>query len=92
MSREFALWDIYRDRKFPSIRQISDRLGIPYLVLLRTLLFGENNSDRGEILLFGGLEFLREGFSDRLVQMFIRDIERVSPDELLTSDLNPATL
>ena len=92
MSREFCLWDIYRDDRLPSVRQISDGLGIPYIELLRILLFGETNRDKRTIHRFSGLEFLRDGFSDRLVQMFVRDIVGLSPDNLLTNDSNPATL
>ena len=91
MSREFCLWDINRDNRLPSIRQISDGLGIPYLELLRILHFGDDNSERGGIHRFSGLEFLRFGFSDRLVQMFVRDIERRGP-ELLTNNSNPDIL
>ena len=92
MSREFCLWDINRDDRLPSIRQISDGLGIPYLELLRILHFGETNEDRGGIHRFSGLEFLTGGFSDRLVQMFVRDIGKHSPENLLTFDSNPDTL
>lgn len=92
MSREFCLWDIHRDDRLPSIRQISDGLGIPYPELLKILLFGKDNSGVEGIHRFGGLEFLREGFSDRLVQMFVRDIEGRSPEELLTNDSKPDIL
>lgn len=90
MSREFCLWDIYRDDRLPSIRQISDGLGIPYIELLRILLFGETNREKRGIHRFSGLEFLRDGFSDRLVQMFVSDIAR--NQNHLTNDPKPATL
>ena len=92
MSREFCLWDIYRDDRLPSVRQISDGLKIPYIELLRILLFGETNREKRGIHRFSGLEFLREGFSDRLVQMFVKDIEGRSPENLLTNDSKPAIL
>lgn len=76
MSREFCLWDIHRDDRLPSIRQISDGLGIPYLELLRIVHFGQTNSET-RIHRFSGLEFLRDGFSDRLIQMFLRDLESI---------------
>lgn len=92
MSREFSLWDINRDERLPSIRQISDGLGIPYPELMRTLLFRDNNAKRDGKRLFRGLEMFREGFSDRLVQVFVRDIERNTPENLLTNESNPRTL
>lgn len=79
MSREFCLWDIHRDDRLPSIRQISDGLGIPYLELLRIINFGENNRSRGGIHRFSGLEFLRTGFSDRMIHLFVNDLEMNSP-------------
>ena len=88
MSREFALWDIRRNDRLPSIRQISDGLGIPYPELLRIVHFGDTNEARGGIHRFNGLEFLRAGFSDRLVQMFVRDLDR----HLLTTDTKPDIL
>lgn len=90
MSREFCLWDVYRGDRLPSIRQISDGLGIPYLELLRIINFGNNNGDRGGIHRFSGLEFLRDGFSDRLVRIFLTDIERTSNH--LTNDSKPDIL
>ena len=92
MSREFCLWDIYRDDRLPSIRQISDGLGIPYTELLRILLFGETNRDRGTIHRFSGLEFLRDGFPDRVAQIFVRDIVALSPERLLTNEPKPDIL
>ena len=85
MSREFCLWDIHRDDRLPSIRQISDGLGIPYLELLRIVHFGESNGSRGGIHRFGGLGLLRTGFSDRLIQIFLLDLEKNSGN-LLTTD------
>lgn len=90
MSREFCLWDIHRGDRLPSIRQISDGLGIPYLELLRIVNFGQTNEESGGIHRFSGLEFLREGFSDRLVQIFINDLNRTP--NLLTNDSKPAIL
>ena len=90
MTREFCLWDIHRDDRLPSVRQISDNLGIPYLELLRIVNFGETNRERGGIHRFGGLEFLRRGFPDRLVQIFVKDIERTS--NLLTNNPKPDKL
>lgn len=92
MTREFALWDIHRDERLPSIRQISDRLGVPYLSLLRILMFREDNSKEAGIHQFRGLEFLTDGFSDRLVQTFLRDLGRVAPEKLLTSKRKPTIL
>lgn len=87
MTREFCLWDIYREDRLPSIRQISDGLGISYSELLRILLFGDNNSlgvhtQGGGCHRFVGLLLIRDGFSDRLVQIFVRNISST----LLTSD------
>lgn len=87
MTREFCLWDIYREDRLPSIRQISDNLGISYSELLRILLFGDDNSlgvhmAGGGCHRFVGLFLLRDGFSDRLVQIFVRNISST----LLTSD------
>lgn len=90
MSREFCLWDIHRGDRLPSIRQISDGLGIPYLELLRIVNFGQTNEESGGIHRFSGLEFLRDGFSDRLVQIFINDLN--GPSNLLTNDSKPAIL
>ena len=76
MSREFCLWDICRSDRLPSIRQISDGLGIPYPELLRIVHFGQNNSER-RFHRFPELELLIDGFSDRLIQMFLRDLESI---------------
>lgn len=81
MTREFCLWDINRDDRLPSIRQISVGLGISYSELLRIVNFGDDNTLGGGIHRFVGLMFIREEFSDRLVQIFVRNIEN-----LLTSD------
>ena len=87
MSREFCLWDIHRGDRLPSIRQISDGLGIPYLELLRIVNFGATNEGTGGIHRFSGLEFLRDGFSDRLVQIFLTDLSNH-----LTNDSKPDIL
>ena len=87
MSREFCLWDIHREDRLPSIRQISDKLGIPYVELLRIISFGETNGATGGIHRFSGLEVLRNGFSDRLGQIFTSDLSNHS-----NNDSKPALL
>ena len=75
LSREFCLWDIYRGDRLPSIRTISEVKGIPYLELLRILRFGDNNGDRGGVGGFEGLNLIRSGFTGRIGQRFLSDIE-----------------
>lgn len=73
MSREFSLWDVYRGRKLPSIRTVSEAKGIPYIDLLRILMFGYTNNDTS-LERYEGLRLLRSGLTDRLAQIFQKDI------------------
>jgi hypothetical protein len=82
MSREFSLWDIYRGRKLPSIRTISEAKGIPYIDLLRILMFGYTNNDTS-LERYEGLRLLRSGLSDRLAQIFQRDISNHFPSNTI---------
>lgn len=74
MSREFCLWDTNRGDRLPSIRTICEKRKIPYPELLRILKTLPDNRDEGGLQRFSGLEFLRKGFSNRLIYRFAQDI------------------
>ena len=77
LSREFCLWDIYRENGLPSIRTISEKRGIPYLELLGPMTTGFSNGDTGLRHRFDGLMFSRTGLTDRLVGKFVSDLEKI---------------
>ncbi len=82
MSREFSLWDIYRGRKLPSIRTISEAKGIPYLDLLRIEMLGYTNNDTS-LERYEGLRLLRSGLTDRLAQIYQNDIFNHFPSDII---------
>lgn len=79
LSREFCLWDPDRGNGLPSIRTISERKGIPYLDLLRTMTQGYQGDGRHR---FDGLMFSTRGLSARLVKKLSSDILERKPIDI----------
>lgn len=79
LSREFCLWDPDRGNGLPSIRTISERKGIPYLDLLRTMTRGYQGDGRHR---FDGLMFSTRGLSARLVKKLSSDIRERKPIDI----------
>ena len=76
LSREFCLWEPERGNSLPSIRTISERKGIPYLDLFKTMTRGYQGDGSHR---FDGLMFSTRGLSARLVKKLSSDIESRKP-------------
>lgn len=79
LSREFCLWEPERGNSLPSIRTISERKGIPYLDLFRTMTRGYQGDGSHR---FDGLMFSTRGLSARLVKKLSSDIESRKPIDI----------